>query len=104
MTAWWLSWYHDTDHGEFELHTPWWISGYRFTPRADTIVAAVPADSEEAAWEVVRTAYDTPPEKIEQRFIHELLDDENHPNIREPWTDKDGRFPRADWMTWPGVS
>ncbi len=98
LHAYWLSWYHHPDDGEFELHSPWWISGFTISqPQRDTIVAAVQAESEEAAWEAVHAAYDTPPTRLERRFIDELGD-------RVPWTDTGGRFPRADWMTWPGVS
>lgn len=94
MTGYWLSWYHSALHGEFELHTPWWISGSRIQPWSDTIVAAVQAESEEAAWEVVRNSYDNPPETLEKRFIDVL------PDGKEPWTGPEGRFPRADWMVW----
>ena len=101
MNAYWISWYHHLADGPFELHTPWWISGSRINPYADTIVAAVQATDENAAWEVVRASYDKPPDSIEQRFCNELTDREEQPNSRQPWsTPENGRFPRADWMKW----
>lgn len=90
MTPFWLSWYHPIKAGGFELNSPWWISGSRFEPEADTIVAAVKAVDEDDAWEIIRAAYDTPPEEIEKRFCKVL-------EAQEPFSE---RFPRADWMVW----
>jgi hypothetical protein len=102
MNAYWISWYHHPDDGEFELHTPWWISGTTMEETMrPTIVAAVQAPSEEAAWEVIHQSYDTPPTRIETRFCNQLEDREQQPSARQPWTPEDGRFPRADWMQWP---
>jgi hypothetical protein len=94
VNAYWLSWYHHPDDGEFELHTPWWVSGFTMSePQRDTIVAAVQAANEETAWAKVRAAYDTPPTRLEERFCDEL----EGTYAQEPWTE---RFPHADWMQW----
>jgi hypothetical protein len=94
VNAYWLSWYHHPDDGEFELHSPWWVSGFTMSePQRDTIVAAVQAANEETAWAIVRAAYDTTPTRLEERFCDQL--DEKY--AQEPWTE---RFPRADWMQW----
>jgi hypothetical protein len=92
MEGFWISWYHHPDDGPFELHRPWWVSGFTMEePQRDTIVAAVQAESVEAAWEVIHQAYDTPPTRIETRFCEPL---DNRPVFSD-------RFPRADWMKWP---
>jgi len=94
----WLSWYAKT--GAYELHWPWWTSGYRYVHRdgeeceEPTIVAAVRAESEEAAKEIVIASHDTPPTALEWRFCEERPDD---------WTPYESdRFPKAKWMPqWP---
>jgi len=92
MESYWISWYHHPDDGPFELHTPWWVSGFTMEEiQRDTIVAAVQAESVEAAWEVIHQSYDTRPTRIETRFCEPLGD-------REPFSE---RFPRGDWMKWP---
>jgi len=92
VTAWWISWYAHPEDGPFELHTPWWVSGFTMEdPSRDTIVAAVQAESEEDAWDVVLMSYDEVPTQLEKRFCDPLGD-------KEPFSD---RFPRADWMQWP---
>lgn len=103
MRAWWLSWYAHPDDGGFTLHTPWWTSGYTMDePPRDIIVAAVQAEDEEAAWEVVHAAYDIPPTHLERRFCDELEDRETQPSARQPWsTSENGRFVKASWMQWP---
>ena len=92
MKAWWLSWYHPPALGSFELHSPWWISGCRLEDGADTIVAAVRAEDESEAWQVVYRSYDVAPEYgLERRFIRPL------PEGTSPFTD---RFTRDEWMAW----
>ncbi len=99
--AWWISWYHDPRDGEFELHSPWWISGFTMDkPSRDIIVAAVQAPDEDAAWDVVKYAYDRTPTRLEERFIEELEDRERAPSARQPWTDETGRFQHSEWMVW----
>lgn len=88
MTDWWLSWYSPSGES-FELHSPWWVSGSRSDDNAATVVAAIRAESEEAAWEQVRLSYNNPPLDVERRFI-QVLD-------RSPFSD---RFPRDEWMEW----
>lgn len=90
MKSWWMSWYTWPADGPFTLHSPWWISGSTFDG-ADIIVAAVQAESEEAAWEIVRQSYDFPPSAMHRRFIEDLAG-------KSPFGE---RFPRAAWMEWP---
>lgn len=87
----WLSWYHKEDYGEFELHSPWWFSGMRVWDGADTVCAAVRAQSEHEAKMIVMEAYDKIPTGIEWRFCLRL---------REDWTPFSDRFPKAEWMQW----
>lgn len=94
MKNFWLSWYHA---GAFELHTPWWISGYRSAQEDQeedqaTICAAVVAESEEAAKQLIIACHDTPPTEIEFRFVEE------RPSGWSPFCD---RFRAASWMRWP---
>jgi hypothetical protein len=90
--AFWISWYHTEDLGPFELHSPWWVSGYRGDDDAATICAAVHADSEHAAKNIIDRAYDSPPGQLEFRFCE----------ARGPrWVPFSERFPKAEWMVWP---
>ncbi len=86
---WWVSWHHDASHGPFEYHGPWWVSGYDADGR-DIICAAVVAADADAAQEVIRQAYDTPPGALDWRFADELT----VPLFSD-------RFQRANWMHWP---
>ena len=87
--AWWISWYNTAPLSSFELHSPWWVSGYRCSDDAETIVAAVRAVDETAAWAQVQDAYDDEPDSLERRFTEPLT--------ASPFT---GRFPQAGWMAW----
>ena len=91
----WLSWYATKKNGAFELHSPWWVSGGRGADRARTICAAIKADSEKSAREIIYKAHDKRPKEIEFRFIEAKPPDFN------PFC---GRFPRADWMKWDDKS
>lgn len=95
MRPWWVGWYMPADLAPtFELHSPYWESGLaadadgNFTVR--TMVAAVLAETPEAAKARVVAAYDSPPADVEWRWEPELLD-------RSPFS---GRFPQAEWMAW----
>lgn len=93
MSDYWISWYVDDEWmPKFELHSPWWVSGYDMDDRT-IVVAAVRAESEEAAWAQVLAAFDDPPERFEQRFIDVLE--------RDAFSD---RFPQAEWMEWSPTS
>lgn len=94
MKNYWISWYHHMDDGPFEYHGPWWVSGFAFDPDRDIIVAAIQAESEDAAWTFLQNIYDTPLEDIDRRFINEQEDDWNPLELSD-------RFPAADWMKWP---
>jgi hypothetical protein len=92
MSNFWLSWYClDGDMGKFELHSPWWISGTRTDDDASTICAAVQAEDEEAAKEVVLASYDTRPTALEWRFCEPRM---------SGWTPFGDRFTRKEWMKW----
>jgi len=86
---WWVSWYSESN--AFALWFPWWISGFDSLDR-EIIVAAVIADTEEEAKEIVFSAYDNRPADIEWRFLNEL------PEEASPYSD---RFRPADWHVWP---
>ena len=85
----WLSWYDKNKYSEFELHSPWWISGS--DDGAQIICAAVKAENEEAAMELIYAAYDKRPKNIYFRFILQQLDN---------WIPFCGRFPKERWMKW----
>ncbi len=87
---WWLSWYAPAGEG-WALWFPWWVSGYDPEDR-DIIVAAVIADSEDEAKQVIYDAYDKTPDSLEWRFVNELEEG------RSAFSD---RFRRAEWMVWP---
>lgn len=92
MKRFWLSWY-STRMGDFELHWPWWVSGIRCSDDAETVCAAVIAEDEDAAWQVIIDSHDEPkPKELEKRFCNERDDD---------WLPFCDRFPRDDWMQWP---
>lgn len=91
MKNFWLSWYTKEDDGEFELHFPWWCSGRRCSDDAGTIVAAVQAMTEAEAVDLVYSAYDTRPPRLEFRFCEEK---------DVGWTPFNDRFKRSDWMNW----
>src|SRR5262245_45714271 len=105
MKAYWLSWYGTPDTGPFTLEWPWWISGHRLvgrkrtdgeidvTQQDPTICAAVRAESEEAAKEIILAAHDRRPGPGDMvwRFCEEQPDG---------WSPFSERFPRADWMVW----
>ncbi len=90
MNRYWLSFSIDeVDTDAFEYHGPWWQSGY--TSSGPNIVAAVCADSEDAARLLIMKMFDREP-NIRWRFV-EHRDDHWKPFSR--------RFPQAEWMRWP---
>lgn len=92
----WLSWWHNVSLGEFELHSPWWISGY--SALGDSICAAIIAQDENEAKEIIYKAYDKRPESLAEGYT--LLTwrfCESKPNDWEPFGD---RFPLQKWMVW----
>jgi hypothetical protein len=90
MKNYWVSWY---SRGAFEYHGPWWISGYDGNG-LETFCAAVRADSETLAMQVITMSHDDNPFCFEWRFCEEKP---------ENWAPFSGRFPRAEWMRWPMV-
>jgi hypothetical protein len=94
----WCSWYCPNDlMGKFELHSPWWISGETMEDDdgkfAYTICAAVRAENEDAAQQIIIDSHDDPkPIGLEWRFVERRPDD---------WSPFSDRFQRADWMQWP---
>jgi len=90
MSAWWVSWYSTAPLSTFELHSPWWVSGYRCSDDAETVCAAVRAETAEEAKAIVHASYDVPPTALEWRFA-EVLEG-------SPFCD---RFPQdRDWLVW----
>ena len=90
----WLSWFHTNELGGFDLLWPWWETAccHETGGRSITICAAVQADSEEAAKEVVLASFDVRPTHVQWRFC------EPRPVNWEPFND---RFERDAWMSWP---
>jgi hypothetical protein len=91
MKNYWISWYHEENFKPFELNTPWWQSGWRVHDDAGTICAAVKAESEEGAKEIIYVSYDERPIEIEFRFCEE------RPKDFSPFSE---RFEKEDWMVW----
>jgi hypothetical protein len=89
-----VSWYAHPKVG-WEYHGPWWVSGRRPIDEdwtmQDMCCAAVVAECEEAAKQVIVDSHDEPVE-LEWRFV------EARGDAWEPFCD---RFPRAGWMRWP---
>ena len=91
MSYWWVSWYHHwEEHGPFTLHSPWWISSSDAEGR-DGICAAVRAEDEEGAMEVVLSSFDRRSDSVEWRFVEWREDG---------WSPFGSRFPKAEWMAW----
>lgn len=96
--AYWLSWIAD---GPFRYDGPWWVSGeyWSHMRRYDTIVAAVMAESEEQAKQIIVDAHEQSvgPRRrpIEWRFCGEC------PEGWHPLKTESDRFPPAPWMQWP---
>lgn len=93
MKSWWVGFTVDEqDCKQFEYRGPWWVTGYGegFT----TFVAAVRAESEEAAETVIYEAFDAGAGPRSIRFV------EARPEGWNPLKASD-RFKPADWMKWP---
>ncbi len=93
MNKYWLSWYHSPeDNGSFTLLFPWWLTGDA-GGGVETICAAVKADSEEEAKQIIQDCYDTPQifDVADWRFCDERV---------HIWTPFEARFPKSDWMVW----
>lgn len=97
--AWWISWYSPEALGGFELHWPWWRSGWtieRDGTEKTVLVAAVRADTEDEAFEIIESAYlEKPEDGVERRFCDKLEDGETM-----PWEHEGTRFPLMDWQEW----
>jgi hypothetical protein len=94
MAAYWVSWVHSRDLGPFLLNSPWWVSGS--TVAGATICAAVSADSEQEAKDMIVNSFDIPVPSfhVAWRFITAKPDN---------WSPFSSRFERAAWMRWPSV-
>lgn len=100
LPAWWISWYSPQALGGFTLYWPWWRSGWSYDRDDNEVsifVAAVRAESEDDAYEIIMKAYDNPPVFTEEnkRFC-ELFD----AGEKMPWEHENPRFPFGDWMQW----
>jgi len=95
MNKYWVSWYavpkRLSANGNFELESPWWISGWRDSDGADTICAAIMAETENEAKEAIYKAYDKRPRNLEFRFCEKQTED---------WSPFNSRFQRSAWMKW----
>lgn len=89
MHSYWISWYHAPNFSAFELRSPWWISGERAADNAQSICAAIKANNEKEAHEMIYKCYDLPPNKIEFRFCEIKHND---------WSPFGDRFPKSSWM------
>ena len=100
LPAWWVSWYSPGKYGGFELHWPWWRTGWMYDENDEEVtifVAAIRAESEDAAYELIAQAYDEPPTFTDEdkRFCNSLEGKD-----KMPWEHEGTRFPFGDWMTW----
>lgn len=104
MNNYWVSfWLKETSASAFEYHGPWWISGYcssNETPASSiedvefdliSICAAVKADNDDHAKDLINKCFDPGYQLHEWRFC------ESRPDGWSPGSD---RFPMADWMKW----
>lgn len=89
----WVSWWTGTSEGEFELDTPWWVSGYRGSGEnsMDSVCAAIKADTENEAREIIYNSYDKRPAHLDFRFINQK---------GKEWSPFCDRFPKSSWMEW----
>jgi hypothetical protein len=86
---WWVSWY---GYGSFLYAGPWWVTGRELGGAERYIYcAAVIADDEDEARQVIADAYDEE-ELLLWRFVEPQADD---------WSPFGDRFQRAAWMQWP---
>ena len=85
----WLSWYHRSEYGEFELHWPWWVTGEG--EAGISICTAIRDTGVAEAKRVIERSYDNEQRGLEWRFANEQ---------RRDWSPFGDRFPKADWMTW----
>lgn len=102
LYTWWVSWWHDyKKDGEFEIQGPCWLTGYSVDDAKRSFVCALRARDEDHAREIVRNAYDTPPDSLDERFCDLVMDEGGSITPDAPWTGPGGRFPRPDWAVWP---
>ena len=90
MNNYWISWWHDKEFSPFELHSPWWVSGEAHDD-AKSICAAIKADNEHEARQIVLACYDSLPDTLRFRFNEQKEND---------WSPFNERFPKAEWMKW----
>jgi hypothetical protein len=91
MKNFWISWYCPIDE-PFMLNFPWWISGWCYDKNddeIDIICAAIKAEDEKAAKEIINSCYDKYQHNLNFRFVSERDDD---------WIPYGDRFQKADWM------
>jgi len=91
LRNYWISWYHEQHMSSGDMDFPHWCTGLRVHDDANTMVAAVQANNENAAKEIIYQAYTTRPNNIEWRFCDEF------PRNESPYSE---RFPQAAWMKW----
>lgn len=91
MKKFWISWYHSSVYGAFELNSPWWTRESRGLQ--DIICAAVKANSEAEAKELVRDSY---VKQLDAATFEWLFCEEKPAD----WLPFGGWFHKADWMIW----
>ncbi len=94
MIPHWVSFW-SADPSRWEYRGPWWITGVRMSDDAQSIVAAVMAEHEAHAEEIIRAAHDAGHHPIEFRFV------EPRPSDWNPLDNVSGRFEPEPWMQWP---
>lgn len=98
LRPYWVSWWcRKSDVDNLAMLRPWWVAGERAefddTDVSYNICAAIMAESAQDAKLVIEASF-TKPAEIEWRFCYE----------QEPgWSPFTSRFPRSDWMIWPGT-
>lgn len=95
LKPFWISWYQTATMPGFTLNWPWWYTGWAGDGTTRTIVAAVIARDEDAAEDVILSSFDVRPGGVMWRFNEERDDG---------WSPFCDRFPKADWMSWPGTN
>jgi len=91
MKKFWISWFHSPVYGAFELSSPWWTRSS--SGLSDIIYAAVKANSEAEARELIRNSYNKQLDvaTIEWQSCEEKPAD---------WLPYGGWFHKEDWMIW----
>lgn len=93
LKNYWISWYHEKEFSERknDCLIPEWVTGWRVDDEAQTVCAAVKADNEDEAKEIIARSYQDRPKNIEFRFCEKCEDD---------WIPFNDRFRKREDMEW----